>query len=151
MNESEILYYLFNGGNVRIRYLIKFTNTDSGEVIRLVNDNVSVSYEGEVYQISSFEYKEPDMYGSGASLEIGGIDNDLIPFFENAKDNIRLDVIGQLSAENQVQKIKNYVHFFGSISYGADMKIKYQLGKDDRTEMTFCVYTFDTDNNKGNA
>lgn len=151
MNESEIFYYLFSGGNFALPYLIKFTNIDSGEKICLTNDNKSHEFNNEIFEISTFNYIEPDNQGNGASLEISAIDNELIPFFENAKDNIRLDVVGAISEENQIQKIRNFIHFFGSISYGADMKIKYQLGKDDRTEMTFCCYIYDTATNKGNA
>lgn len=151
MKEDEIFYQLFHGGNFSLPYLLKFTNIETGEKICLINDNKSVEFEGDIYEISTFQYTQPDLMGDGASLEISAIDNELIPFFENAKDNIRLDVVGLLSSENEIQKIKNYVHFFGNVSYGADMKIKYTPGKDDRIDMQFCCYVYDTANNKGNA
>lgn len=150
MTDSELFNKLFEGGKYSLPYLIRFYHPSVG-TIRLVNNNEAVELDGETYSPSSFEYTPPDTQGKGGSLKITGIDNALIEFVENANYQYRLDVAGVLTEGQTVQCINSYVHFYGSVSYGDDMQLQFQLGRDDRLDMTFCAYTYDTDNNRANA
>ncbi len=150
MTDSEIFDKFFSGGNFALPYLVKFYHPSAG-TIRLVNNTESVQIDNELYQPSSFEYVPPDNSGKGASLKISGIGNSLIEFVENANYQYRLDIAGVLAADGTIQRIKSYTHFYGSVSYGDDMQLQFQLGRDDRLDMTFCAYTYDTDNNRANA
>lgn len=150
MTNLEIFEKLFNGGNYSLPYLIKFTHPEAG-VIRLTNNTESIVFEGETYEVSTFTYTEPDLNGDGASLSITGIDNDLIDFFDKADFQYRLHVVGCIAENNEVQKIKGITHFYGSISYNETQQIEFTLGKDDRLDMTFNPYMYDTDSNRGNA
>lgn len=150
MNDTQVFNNLFNGGSFTLPYLLKFT-CDNLESILLVNDNKDFEYNGETYNASSFDYTPPDNQGSGATLTISGAENNLIPFIENADETYRLDVIGVISANGEVQKIKQYSHMLGTVSYTDSMEITFELGSDDRLNMTFPPYKFDTDMNRGNA
>ncbi|WP_294429902.1 hypothetical protein [uncultured Treponema sp.] len=150
MSEEEIFDRLFSGGKYSLPYLVKFYHPTAGS-IRLVNNNEAVELDGELYAPSSFEYTRPDRSGKGGSLKITGIDNGLIEFVENANWRYRLDVAGVIAEDGTVQRIRSYVHFYGSVSYGDDMQLQFQLGRDDRFDMLFCPYFYDTDNNPANA
>lgn len=150
MTDAELFDTFFNGGKFSLPYLIRFYHPRIG-TIRLVNNNEAVILNGETFEPSSFEYIPPDVTGKGASLKITGIDNDLIDFVENANYQYRLEVAGAIASDGTIQKIKNYTHFHGSVSYGDDMQLNFQLGRDDKLDMTFCPYTYDTDNNRANA
>ena len=150
LTDEEIFDRFFSGGNFALPYLVRFSHPAAG-VICIVSDNTAVIHDGETYEPSSFEYTPPDTDGSGASLKITGIDNTLIEFVENADWQYRLDVTGVIAEDGSIQPIRSYAHFFGSVSYSEDMQLQFQLGKDDRLDMTFCPYTYDTDNNRANA
>lgn len=150
MTDQELFDRFFSGGKFSLPYLIKFYHPTAG-TIRLVNNTEAIELDGEEYIPSSFDYTPPDTAGKGASLKITGIDNGLIEFVENANWQYRLEVTGVIAEDGTVQKIKSYVHFYGSVSYGDDMQLQFQLGRDDRLDMTFCPYTYDTDNNRANA
>lgn len=150
MNEAELFNKLFNGGNYALPYLIKFTHGDT--VIRLVNDNKSIQFNGETYNISSFEYNPPNAEGTGATLSIkADDDNGLMEFVENADDTYTLEVVGVLVEGNTVEELHIYKHMFGSVSCSEDKTLEFELGRDDRLDLQFCPYTFDTDNNRANA
>ena len=76
MTSEQIFERFFSGGNCSCHYLVKFSHPDLNPVM-LINNNESVTYEGDQYQASSFEYTEPDLEGNGAGLSITGIDNGL--------------------------------------------------------------------------
>lgn len=150
MTEEEIFNALFSGGNFSLPFLIKF-HCDGVGTIRLVNNNESISYLGEVYATGTFSYTRPDNEGNGAKLSITGIDNQLVEFVELSNDRWSLDVVGVLAKTGIVEPINVWKHFHGSVSYGMDMKLEFSLETDDRLNMQFCAYKFDTDNNRGNA
>lgn len=150
MTENEIFHALFNGGNITLPYLIKLHHATAGDLF-LINNNEAVDYEGNTYAVSNFEYNPPSIKGEGGSLTISAIDNTLIEWVENADENYTLEVIGLLISGGTVQKIRGYRHFHGSVSYGSDMSIEFTLEGDDRQNMTFNVYVYDTDNNRGNT
>ena len=147
---DALFYALFSGGRHSMHYLIQFSHQNLG-TIRLVNNNEDVAYDGKTFARSSFEYTEPDKKGAGGALRITAIGNELIPFIENADDKYRLDVVGVLVEDGEVQPIESYAHFHGSASYSDDMVVEFQLEGDDRLDMTFTPYMYDTDSNRGNA
>lgn len=150
MTDAEIFNKLFCGGNFSLPYLLKFTNGDT--TIRLINDNKSCTFNGEEYAISSFEYTPPDNNGFGGSLSIkADDDNNLFEFVENTSTSYTLEVVGLLRQDNTVQQLNIYKHFFGSVSMGEDKTVEFELGNDDRLDLQFIPYTFDTDNNRANA
>lgn len=150
LSEFQLFDRFFNGGTFTLPLLIKFSCLEL-EPICLVNDNVNIEFNNEVYKSSTFEYSPPDMTGKSASLKISGIGNDLISFVENSNENFRLDVVGVIAENGEIQKLKQYHHFYGSVSYNEKMEIDFKLSGDDRLNMTFPPYKFDTETNKGNA
>lgn len=141
---------LFNGGRYALPYLVTFSHPAAGDIC-VINNNESVTYNGKVYSVSSFDYTPPQSDGTGASLTITGIDNELIEWAENADSKLSITVDGVLLENGEVYPLKNYKHFYGSLSYGDDLSLEFSLGGDDRLDMTFNPYVYDTDNNRGNA
>lgn len=152
MTDNEIFNLFFGGGNYSLPYLLKFTHSTAGTV-RLVNNNEDVVYNDETYTGSNFTYTPPNNDGTSGSLSISSVPNEntLFEFLENADENYRLDVVGALLDDGSVQPLKQYVHMFGSISVDEKGTVEFQLSSDDRLDMTFTPYKFDTDNNRGNA
>lgn len=153
MTDAELFNKLFNGGNYALPYLIHLTqNKENPDFsIYLVNNNEDVTYNSQTYEASTFTYTPPKKDGSGASLSITGIDNDLINLVEECTDNILLEVVGAIAENGEVYPVKCYRHFHGSVSYGNDMKLEFNLGRDDRLDLQFLPYILDTDNNRANA
>lgn len=147
---SELFDRLFNGGKFSLPYLVKFSHPRAGDIF-LVNNNESVEYNGNVYKVSSFDYAPPGSNGDGATLSICDADSGLLVWAENADSKMSITVDGIMLADGTITPIHNYKHFYGSIAYGDDGKIEFTLGHDDRLEMTFNPYVYDTDNNRGNA
>lgn len=150
MTENETLDLLFNGGNFSYHYLIKFTLGNN--VLRFCNNNKNIVYNDKTYIASTFDYKEPDMLGDSAALSISLIENfDLFQMVENIRDDYVLEVIGVINKDGTITKYDEYNHFYGSLKVSQDLNLQFTLEKDDRLEMQFCVYTFDTENNPTNA
>jgi len=149
MTNAEIFNKLFNGGKFALPYLIKFSHSVAGDIY-LVNNNEAIEYEGNTYAVSSFNYTPPNNIGEGASLSITSIDNTIIEWAEKADSTLSISVVGVIAGDS-VQAIHNYKHFFGSISYDDNMSLEFTLGSDDRLNMSFTPYVYDTDNNRGNA
>lgn len=150
MNDAELFQKYLSGGAYALPYLLKFS-CGSLEPVYLAGNNENIEYGGNTYAAAGFEYTPPDVYGKGATLKISGADNRLIEFIENADENFRLDVVALIAANGEIQKLKQYTHFYGSVSYSETMKINFELSSDDRMDMTFPPYKFDTDMNRGNA
>lgn len=150
MNETALFQKYLMGGAYALPYLLKFSCGDL-EPIYLAGNNESITFGGNTYLPASFDYTPPDVYGKGATLKISGIDNALIEFIENADENFRLDVVALIASNGEIQKLKQYAHFYGTVSYSETMEINFELSSDDRMDMTFPPYKFDTDMNRGNA
>lgn len=152
MTDTEIYEALYNGGNFSLPYLLKFTDQNNN-VVTLVNNNEDVLFNNVTYKAASFEYTPPSNEGSGATLSIStqpNEDNELFEFVENANYKYSLQVVGVL-INNTVQAIKSYMHYYGSVSYNEKGVVEFTLESDDRLDMTFPPYKYDTDNNRGNA
>ncbi|MDD7611978.1 MAG: hypothetical protein PUJ82_13805 [Spirochaetales bacterium] len=150
LNESELFDRYFNGGAFSLPFLLKFTCPNCNTLCFIANTE-SVWFEGELYRHASFEYNPPDTSGKGANLRISGIDNGLVEFVENADENYRLSVVGVIAEGGEIQKVKQFTHFYGTVSYTETKELNFELGTDDRLEMTFPPYKFDSETNKGNA
>ena len=150
MTAEAVYNLLFSGGNYAKPYLVRFSHPTAG-VLRFVNNNEAVEYENAVYNPANFNYNPPDSKGEGGSLEIGIADNaSIVEWVENADYRYSLEVVGVLVA-NEVQPIRSYKHFYGTASMGADNTLSFSLENDGRLGMTFNVYKYDTDLNRGNA
>lgn len=149
MTEREIWHLLFGGGKYSEHYLIHLHHDTAGDIY-VVNNNESITFDEQTYAVSSFNYSRPDANGNGGSLSITCVDNDVINFIENADDKLTLEVVGVL-VNNDVQRVRGYRHFHGSVSYANNYQAEFTLQGDDRLEMTFTPYVYDTDNNPGNA
>ncbi len=152
MTDSEIFNSLFGGGNYTLPFMLKFSHPDLDSIC-VVNNNQSIEYNGEIYIASDFSYTQPENNGTGGTLNISSQpnENNLFEFVENADHRYRLDVVGALLENNTIQPIKTYKHFYGSVTADRTGRLNFQLGADDRKDMTFTPYIFDTDNNRGNA
>ena len=150
MTRAQIFNLLFNGGNYAKQYLIKFTHPTAG-TLRFVNNNQTVTYNNESYTPANYDYTPPDSQGAGAALSIGIADNyQIVEWVENADDRYTLEVIGELN-NGEVQPIRAYKHFYGTVSMSDDGKLSFSLENDGRLDMVFTVYKYDTDLNRGNA
>lgn len=151
MTDAQIFERLFNGGNYSLPYLIKFEHETAG-TIRLVNNNVDIEFNNETYAAATFNYTAPGSDGKGASLKISSLpgENELFEFLENTDETYKLTVVG-LIVEGEPQAIHIYTHFHGSATVDEKGNIEFNLEDDDRLNMNFPPYTFDTDNNRGNA
>lgn len=150
MTENELFEKYLQGGNYALPYLLEFSTPDY-DTLRFAGTNEDIEYNGNTYEAASFEYTPPDTQGSGGNLKISGLGNKLINFVEYANENWRLDVVAAIAENGNVTAIKQYHHFFGSVSYGNDMELNFELSGDDRLSMTFPPYKFDSDTNRGNA
>lgn len=151
MTDSQIFEKLFNGGNFALPYLIKFSHPTLESVL-LVNNNENIVFNGEEFKASTFDYSPPSPDGTGATLNISSLpgENDLFEFIENSDDKYILEVVG-LIVDGEIQQIKTYRHFHGVATMEQNGQISFSLEGDDRLQMTFPPYVYDTDNNRGNA
>ena len=150
MTAEAVYNLLFSGGNYSKPYLVRFSHPTAG-VLRFVNNNEAVEYENAVYAPANFKYTQPDSKGEGGSLEIGIADNAaIVEWVENADDRYSLEVVGVLIGD-EVQPIRSFRHFYGTVSMGADNTLSFSLENDGRLGMIFNVYKYDTDLNPGNA
>ena len=122
LNEYQIFNRYFNGGAYALPFLLKFS-CPGCSTLYFVNNTESIEFEGNIYHHASFEYAPPDSNGKGANLRISGAD----------------------------KRLKQYIHFYGTVSYSENMELNFELGTDDRLEMTFPPYKFDAETNKGNT
>jgi len=151
MTTRQIYNLLFNGGNFSKHYLIELSHPTAG-TLRLVNNNEAISWGGKTFKVSTFDYTPPNNKGSGGSLEITSADNEeIFAFIENADDKYSLKVVGILDQNGNVETLKTFRHFYGAVSMGDDSTITFTLGNDDRLEMKFNPFKYDTNTNRGNA
>lgn len=148
--DSELFEKLFYGGAYALPMLVKFTHSGGG-VICLTNNNEAIEFEGVRYESGLFEYTPADEMGKGASLRVSAAGNALVEFVDTADDSFRLDVTAVVAEGGQVMALRRMRHFMGKVSWGDNMEMNFELGSDDRLEMTFPPYKFDSDTNRGNV
>lgn len=149
----SIFNTLAKSGNYCLPYLITLKHDGFG-TIRLVNNNAPVEFEENIYEASAFEYTEPKTIGAvheNAALEITLLDNTVIDFLETTDHLMRVEVVGVLAQNGTVQKIKQFKHQYGSAKWDGAMKLSFSFSGDDRLNMQFPPFIFDSDNNRGGS
>lgn len=151
MTDSELFEKLYNGGVFSLPILIKLTDSKAGEIC-LTNNNESITYNNKTYSVATFDYFPPNTSGSGASLSISSIsgENELFEFIENSSESYTLSVVACI-VDDEIQGFRNYKHYHGKATVNDKGGIDFNLDGDDRLEMTFTPYTYDNENNQGNA
>lgn len=140
-----------NGGYC-LHWLIKLSDANNNLVMRFVNNNQDVEYNGETYTATGFEYTPNNAesgYTGGGSLEIAYIGNQIIDLAESYKQ-IKLDVVGVINERGEVTPYSRYHHTYGTLTANRG-KAKFSFSKDDRLEMTFPALIWNAANNRGNA
>ena len=149
----SIFNTIAKSGNYSLPYLITLKH-DSFGTIRLVNNNAPVELDGDVYEAGAFEYTEPKIVGGvyeNAVLEITLLDNTVIDFLETTDQLMQVEVVGVLAQNGTVQKIKQFKHQYGSAKWSGAMKLSFSFSGDERLNMQFPPFIFDSDNNRGGS
>lgn len=152
MTQSEIYNRLYRGGAFALPFLIRITV--DGNAFYYVNNNEDVTYDGNVYEATTFEYTRPKSAGGymdGGQLAITSIDNDILGIIDNAENTLQVDVIGVIDERGEVSPVSVYHHKYCTATINADMSVTLAFEPDDRLDMQFPPYIFDKDNNRGNA
>lgn len=150
MNDVMLFERLFKGGAHSYPILLRFSLGGKG-VMTFTDNNEDIAFEGETYHAALFEYTPADYMGKGAQLRISAAGTPLAQFVDAADDTFRLDVVAAIAEDGAVTPLRRYSHFMGKVSWGDSMEMNFELGQDDRLEMTFPPYKFDTDTNRGNV
>lgn len=153
MTQNEIFYNLFRGGAFSLPYLIKMYHPDYGSLY-FINNNEDVTYDGHTYKAAGYKYTAPQTIGGvlkNGTLEITAIDNEVIDIIDASDELFEVTAVGVLNNDGTITPCKLYKHQYGSATITEDMRIVLSFTNDDRLEMTFPPYIFDSDNNRGNA
>jgi hypothetical protein len=153
MTQNEVFNALFTGGAYSLPYLIKMEHPDATPLY-FVNNTDDVIYNGVTYKASGFKYTAPQTIGGvlkNGTLEITAIDNEVIELIDQSDELFKITAVGVLNNDGTITAIKLYKHQYGSASITEDMRINISFTNDDRLEMNFPPYVFDSDNNRGNA
>lgn len=140
-----------NGGYC-LHWLIKLSSPDDAIVMRFVNNNTNVEYNGETYEAGAFDYKPNNTesgYTGGGSLEISYIGNQIIDLAESYK-KLKLEVVAVINERGEISPYTRYKHSYGTMTANRG-KAKFSFSKDDRLEMTFPALIWNAANNRGNA
>lgn len=153
MTQNEVFNALHRGGAFSLPYLIKMYHPDFGSLY-FVNNNENVTYNGVTFQASTFNYTPPQTIGGvlkNGSLEITAIENNVINLIDQSDELFEITAVGALNEDGTVTAFKMYRHQYGSVTITEDMRIVLSFTNDDRLDMAFPPYIFDSDNNRGNA
>lgn len=153
MTQDEVFNALQTGGAFSLPYLIKMYHPDYG-ALYFVNNNEDVTYNGNTFLASAFKYTPPQTIGGilrNGSLEITAIDNEVIDIIDKSDELFEITAIGVLNSDGTITAFKMYKHQYGSATTNEEMKVVISFTNDDRLEMVFPPYVFDSDNNRGNA
>lgn len=153
MTQDEIFNALHRGGAFSLPYLIKMYHPDYGSLY-YVNNNENVVYNGVTFLASTFNYTPPQTIGGvlkSGTLEITAIDNNVIDIIDNSDELFEITAVGVLNGDGTVTAIQMYRHQYGSATTTEDMRVVISFTNDDRMDLTFPPYIFDSDNNRGNA
>lgn len=153
MTQNEVFNALHRGGAFSLPYLIKMYHPDFGSLY-FVNNNENVTYNGVTFQASTFNYTPPQTIGGvlkNGSLEITAIENNVINLIDQSDELFEITAVGALNEDGTVTAFKMYRHQYGSVTITEDMRIVLSFTNDDRLDMAFPPYIFDSNNNRGNA
>lgn len=153
MTQDEVFNALQRGGAFSLPYLIKMYHPTAG-ALYFVNNNEDIIYGGVTYHASAFKYTRPQTIGGvlkNGQLEITAIGNSVIDIIEKSDELLEITAVGVLNKNGSISPIKTFKHKYGTATIDEKMKMIISFTNDDRLEMTFPPYVFDTDNNRGNA
>lgn len=151
MTAGDVFKKLARGGGYSLPYLVRLYQVGYTPLY-YVNNNEDVEFGGQVYKAASFKYTRPKQKNgvlTNGSLEITSL-NDVLDMIEAANDLFEVQVVGVLDGD-EVTPLKIFHHRYGSITSDESMKVTITFSNDDRLQMVFPPYTFDTNNNRGNA
>ena len=138
---------LAQGGGYSLPFLVKIAAPDGSGALYLINDNVSLEYNGNTYKPSSFEYTPNDTGEGSFSIEVVEHDT-IIDLLENYYE-LNIEVIGVLNGD-EVEEIGSWRHKYGTAVWDGK-QLEVTLDQDDRLEMTFPALIFNSYNNRGNT
>lgn len=153
MTEYEIFNALASGGAFALPYLIKLYHPDYG-TLYYVNNSEDVVYDGNTYHASAFSYTPPQTVGGvlkAGTLEITAIDNEVIDIIEASDELFEVTAVGVIDEAGEITPLSIFRHQYGSATTDESMKVIINFDNDDRMEMQFPPYVFDSENNPGNA
>lgn len=153
MTQNEIFNALQRGGAYSLPYLIRLYHPDFG-ALYFVNNNEDIVYNGNTYHASTFNYTRPQTVGGvlkNGTLEITAIDNQVIDIIDSSDELFEVTAIGVIDSPGDVTPFKMFRHQYGAATTDETMKITIAFTNDDRLEMSFPPYVFDSENNLGNA
>ena len=138
---------LAQGGGYSLPYLVKIADPDGENALYLINDSISLSYGGNTYKPSQFEYTPADTGEGTFNIELAEHDG-IIDLLENYTE-LNIEVIGILNGD-EVAEIASWKHKYGTATWDG-AKLEVELDQDDRLEMTFPALLFNAYNNRGNT
>ena len=153
MTQDELYKALTTGGAFALPYLITVSQPDAG-TLRFVNNNEDVVFDGYTYKASAFKYSRPYVVGGvlqNGVLEITAIDSDILALIDNSTEQPEISAVGVLDENGTVTPFKSFRHQYGTVTTDESMRITISFTNDDRLDMKFPPYTFDSENNAGNA
>ena len=153
MTQNELYKSLTTGGAFALPYLITVSQPGAG-TLRFVNNNEDVVFDGYTYKASAFKYSRPYVVGGvlqNGVLEITAIDSDILALIDNSTEQLEISAVGVLDENGTVTPFKSFRHQYGTVTTDESMRITISFTNDDRLDMKFPPYTFDSDNNAGNA
>lgn len=153
MTQDEVFNALQRGGAFTLPYLIKMYHPDYG-ALYFVNNNENVSYGGATYTASAFKYTAPKTVGGvlkNGTLEITAINNNVINIIEQSDELFTVTAVGVIDSDGEITPLKSFRHQYGTVVTDEKMKVVVTFTNDDRMEMQFPPYVFDSDNNRGYA
>ena len=118
---------------------------DDSEHIYLINDNVSLSYGGNLYAAASFEYS-PNPNGD-ASFECSIFDRPALMNYILRNRKFQCEIVGAY-LNNEVVTLGTYKHEYGEAEWDG-VKFKIRLKADERGQMTFPALIYNSYNNRG--
>ena len=138
-------------GGYKLAWLITLSDQDDTIVLRVANNNANVSFGGNTFTASTFNYLPGEaVHGmdGGGTLDIVVTDNTVIDIIETYR-SVKLDVVGVL-VDSSVSEIQGFSHTWGSVSWDG-RKASFTFEKDEKLTMTFPSVLLDPSINRGNA
>lgn len=146
---------MIHGGKFALPWLITLTHESAG-TIYLVNNNEDVTYGDNTYKASTFDYQRPTSTGGpldGGTLTITAYpadDVNLVAFFETADETFTFNAVG-CYVDGEVSPVRTYAQQYAQVGISNSYEIVVEFTGDDRMDMVFPPYVFDSENNRGNA
>ena len=134
---------LTEGGLFNLPFLLHIY--DDSTHLYLINDNLSLTYSGHVFEAASFDYT-PSTNGD-ASLACDIFDKPELLNYINRNRRFNCDLIGVYRGGEVVQ-LETYRHQYGEATYDG-VKFEIRLNGDDRGNMTFPALIYNNYNNRG--